>query len=82
MARYLILTIQERNIETLCDSVPSLALQQYPSLHTQAQQIKTKFRKAFVLFSVCHNLYDKNYLNDNDTEVLGKTEELMYTYKT
>ena len=61
---------QEKNIDTLCSSVPATALQQYPSLLVQAQQIAEKFRKAFVLFSKCHKVYDSNYVDSDEVEEL------------
>ena len=54
----------------MCTSVASTALQNYPSLHVQAQQVTERFKKAFVLFSKCHNIYDKTYVDGDDLEEL------------
>ena len=56
----------------LCDAVPALAHRQCPSLVVQAQQIADKHRKALLLFSECHNIYDKNYIDAHDVDRLCK----------
>lgn len=61
---------QENNIHTLCSSVPATALEQYPSLHGQAQQIAEKFKKVFVLFSKCHKVYESNYVDSDEVKEL------------
>ena len=63
---------QEQNIDTLCASVPSTALQLCPSLHPQAHQISIRFRKALILFGKCHNIFNKNYVDSEEVVELGK----------
>ena len=65
---------QERNIDTICASVTSTALQLNPFLHTRAQQVADRFSKAFKLFGKCHNVFDKNYVSDGEIEELGKCD--------
>ena len=60
----------------MCTSVPSTALLHYPSLHGQAQQVAERFRKAFVLFSQCNSLYEKNYISSDELEQLCKPPSL------
>ena len=53
----------------LCDAVPSVDLQHCPSLLTQAQEIADRHWKA-LLFSACYNIYEKNYVDQNEVETL------------
>ena len=50
---------QENHINMLCDAVPSVARQHCPSLLSQAQLIADKHRESLLLFSACHNIYEK-----------------------
>ena len=43
---------QEKNIDTICASVTSTALQLNPSLHMRAQEVADRFTKAFRLFAI------------------------------
>ena len=70
---------QEQNIDTLCASVPSTALQLFPSLHSEADQISTRFRKALILFRKCHMIFNKNYVDDEETVQLCKDYYMQLT---
>ena len=61
---------QEDHINLLCDAVPSVARQHCPSLLPQAQLIADKHRKSLQLFSACHNIYERNYVDTNEMEKL------------
>ena len=57
---------------TLCASIPSTAIQLFPSLHSNTDQISTWFCKALILFRQCHVTFDKNNMDDEETVELCK----------
>ena len=63
---------QTNHINMLCDSVPTLARQNCPSLLTQAQQIADRHRESLLLFSSCHNVYQQKYVDGDKAEELCK----------
>ena len=63
---------QDENIVTLCGSVTSTALELHPSLHTSAQDIASRYSKAFQHFGKCHNIYETNYVDENQVQEQGK----------
>lgn len=65
--------IQELNVISLCESVPSLAKERCPQLLHKAEFVCHTFKKAFNLFGNCHRLYDSGgKLTEEDITDLGK----------
>ena len=69
---HVVRTLQPDNIKTLCDSITTAAREYCPSIFPEAQAVSTTFSEAFTLFNECHNIYDKNHVNDTDTVQLCK----------
>ena len=66
------LHLQAQNIRTLCQSILDLAQAHSPSLVPEVKALSEKFQKLFTLFAKCHNIYDKNYVTDQEITELGK----------
>ena len=64
--------LQPKNIDTVCNSVSSLANQHCPQLIPDAQKIAETFKEAFTLFSRCHNIYQKNHVTESEQDQLCK----------
>lgn len=43
-----------------------------PSLVPETTALFHKFKQLFELFAKCHNIYDQNYVTDDDITQLGK----------
>ncbi len=56
---YLLTHIQPANIHTLCSAPLNLATRSCPDLVPGVQAIGDKFERALLLFSRCHNLYNR-----------------------
>lgn len=64
--------LKPKNTETLCHSIIETAINNDPTLLSEATQVSEKFEKAFSKFAACHNLYESTMLKDNDVLNLGK----------
>ena len=70
-----------KNIDTVYNSVSSLASQHCHSLILDAQAIAERFREAFTLFSECRNIYQKNHVTRSEQNQLCKVFYCQpYTY--
>ena len=49
-----------------------LAESQCPSLVADTTALCTTFKKLFKLFAKCHEVYDQNYVTDDDINSLGR----------
>lgn len=67
---------------TLCQSIVELASTQCPSLLSEAVALGEKFKELFLLFSKCHNIYDNNYVTDEDIKQLGMSHTLINIHYT
>ena len=72
MVIIIILKFQADNINTLCRSMVELAQSQCSSLVADTTALCNKFKKLFKLFAKCHEVYDQNYVTDNDINDLGR----------
>ena len=62
---------QEPNVETLCSSVRKVAETTCLEMLPDAETIDTKFKRAFILFGKCHNLYNGGVLTKEEIDQLG-----------
>lgn len=63
---------QDKNIDTICHSIVDLAQLHCPNLIPEIMALCTKFKELFELFASCHQIYNKNYVTDEDIKNLGK----------
>lgn len=56
----------------MCSSMLTLAQAHCPNLIAEATTLLTKFKEVFRLFSLCHKLYDSNYVTDEQITELGR----------
>lgn len=58
------LTLQAKNIDTLCDAVVAKATELNTSqdLLERATNIQAKFKQVFMAFAKCHDIYDSSGL--------------------
>ena len=66
------------NTTTLCSSIAQVAQQHAPLLVPQAQEIASRFEKAFTLFRDCHNIYDSKKITDQLGEPLQTIDGLIF----
>ena len=61
----------------MCKSILDLAGAECPTLLPEATAVSKKFREVFELFANCHNIYDKNYVTEEEATQLS-----MYTHNS
>ena len=66
-------SLQDRNIEKLCNAVINVTRDTCPQLLVIAQDIKAKYHKLFSLFAKCHfKINSSKPMKEPEIEVLGK----------
>lgn len=57
----------------MCHSMVELAQAQCPTLVAETTALFGKFKELFQLFAKCHNIYDQNYVTDDEMTELGRS---------
>ena len=64
--------MQPKNIETLCNSVTKVVLNDQPGLTADIVRTSEKFKNILKMFAQCHKFYDASFLSDDSIEQLSK----------
>eukprot|EP00731_Ephydatia_muelleri_P001601 Em0001g1601a len=62
--------LQPKNIETLCNSLTKVVMNDEPSLTTAILKTSEKFQNILEMFATCHKLYDSSFLSGNSIQQL------------
>ena len=56
------LCTQPKNIETLCNSLTKVVVNDEPSLRADILKTSGKFQNILEMFATCHKLYDRSHV--------------------
>ena len=64
--------MQPKNIETLCNSLNKVVVNDQPGLTADIVKTSEKFKNILEMFATCHKLYDASFLSGDSIEQLSK----------
>ena len=70
--------MQPDSVDTLLSGITSVS--SHPSLAQPIKDLCTKFRKAFLLFGKCHNIYNGKAADEHTIAQFGMTKVVGYIF--
>ena len=73
MYMYMYILKQAVNVDALCATIPEVVKERCPDMEDQAESVMSKFGRALLLFSKCHNgINSSHYFKDSELSALRK----------
>lgn len=74
--------MQPKNIETLCNSLTKVVVNDQPGLTADIVRTSEKFKNILKMFATCHQLYDASLLSADSIEQLSKFKRTHFKFNT